>query len=76
MGVQLVAPGIPPVVGSWVGSSRFPRSSPRPTDQEKHGSNWPVLDKRDVASGARAQAGARVQGLHRLEEYGACALGT
>lgn len=75
MGVQLVDPGIFPVVESWSGLSRSLRSSFEPTDHGKCCSHWPVLDKQDAASGARAQGGAHMQGLHRLEECGARALG-
>ena len=74
VGVQLVAPGIPPVVGSWYGASRGPlqglltRRSTDPTGLSQTSVTLPL--------GFVPRVGPGCGGLHRLEECGVYALGT
>lgn len=74
VGIQLVAPGIPPVVGSWSGTSRGPlqglltRRSTAPTGLSQTSVMLPL--------GFVPREGPGCGGSHRLEECGACALGT
>lgn len=74
MGVQLVAPGIPPVVGSSSGTSRSPlqglltRRITAPTGPSQTSVMLPL--------GFVPRVGPGCGGLHGLEECGACALGT